>query len=169
MRISFSQSDLGHPVQPVLLVGALLFGGIGAGVSVTCALAPGSETALIAGFLMLPVSFGIGMLGWYAVPPGISIRMCNGRFFRHVLTHGLQASVHREISSLDPRPLPATRVFVPATVAIAFLTGWTVARCVRGGDPRMIITVYASLGLGYSLLVTWMARQGHLPPPRRPR
>lgn len=156
-----------RPARAILLVGALLFGGIAAGVVVTCALAPLSEVALMAGFLMLPVSFAVGMAGWYTMARAISCRLLTLRFLRDVRACGLCESIHRELSSADRRAFRGTRVFVPVTVGISFAAGCVVAAVSGTGEPGLVVTTYASLGLAYSMVVTWLARQGHLPLPCR--
>jgi hypothetical protein len=151
----------------ILLVGCLLFGGIAAGVTVTAVLAPRSEVSMMGGFLMLPISFGIGMAGWYTVARLLSYRMLSVRFFRDVRTRGLYRSLHRELAAADRRTFRATRVFVPVTVGISFLTGCLVAVASGGGEPGLVVTTYTCMGLAYSMLITWLARQGHLPAPGR--
>jgi hypothetical protein len=162
-------SELDHPARAILLVGCLLFGGIAVGVAATGLLAPRSEVAVMVGFLMLPVSFGIGMAGWYTAARALSFRMLSLRFLRKVRSMGLYESIHQEISVANRRVFRGTRVFVPVTVCISLLAGMVVAVSTGTGEPGVVMTAYASVGLGYSMLVTWLARHGHLPLPCRAR
>jgi amino acid permease len=114
---------------------------------------------------MLPVSLGLGMASWYSI-----LRPHNAPSLIRALMTGLHTlelhdAVRREFAKVDHRALQQTRVFVPTTVGISFFAGWLISCCPGTAEAGLIITVYTSLGLSYSMLVTWLARRGLLPQP----
>lgn len=153
------------PAKTILVVGALFFGGIGIGLATTSVLAPESAAAAMIGFLMLPMSLGLGMASWYSM-----LRPHTAPSLVRALITGLQTlelhdAVRREFAKVEDRALQGTRVFVPTSVGISFFAGWLISCFSGAGESGLIITVYTSLGLSYSMMVTWLARRGLLPHP----
>lgn len=154
------------PAKTIVVVGGLLFGGIGIGLGITYLLAPHSPAAAMIGFLMLPFSLGLGLSSWYSMlRPRVAPSLAKA-FLTSLQTLELHDAVRREFANVDDRAVLESRIFVPTTVGITFFAGWLIS-CISGGaESGLIITVYTSIGLGYSMLVTWLARRGLLPQPQ---
>jgi hypothetical protein len=166
MGESLQQETYGSPtLGPAILVGGLFSGGMALGVGAAMLFAPTSLFALLVGFMALPISFGLGMSLWYNVANLEMIRKAFRALFRSLKTRDLQKSVRDEFLAYFAGPVSGTRVFVPVTVVITFSAGVVVACCPDAQDVELVVSGFTCLGLGYALLVTWLARQGFLPQP----
>ncbi len=146
--------ELEHPAIIIALVGFLFFGGIAVGIAATCLLAPNSETAAFVSFLMLPVSFGFGMVLWYGMARAITPRLLGRALVKSLRTRELYDSIREELTNFEYRTFSGTRIFVPITVGISFIAGCIVSCCPTAGEFEVVITTYTSIGLAYSMLVT---------------
>ena len=155
---------LEHPLRPALLVGALYFGGMALGLALTGYLAPNSPMATFVGFLVWPLSFGIGMSLWYTVARSNLIPRLLRAILQSIRTFDLEGSLRQEFYDAST-PIPQTRVFVPVTVCFSFFAGLIIACSPTAKQFELVVTAYTAAGLSYGMLVTWLARHGYLTVP----
>lgn len=137
-----------------------------AGIALTAALAPGSQTALFIGFLVWPISFGIGMSLWYSLACTRLPRVLGRALFQSLKTGDLDASVRTELANLDYRRGQSTRVFVPVTVLLSFFASLAIASTPAARNFNLVVCAFTGFGLAYSIFLTWLARLGALPLPQ---
>lgn len=159
-------SKLEHPLRTTAIVGFLFFGGMALGVIASLILVPSSSIAMFIGFLALPLSFGLGMSMWYSVANADMLQKIGRALLNSMRNRNLTESLREELRTFYESPIQGTRVFLPVTLIITFACGVIIA-CLPG-VPNMdaVVVAFLTLGLGYSLLVTWLARQGYLPQPK---
>ena len=118
--------------------------------------------------MALPVSFGLGMSLWYSVANVEMVLKAVRALARSVKTGDLRSCVREEFLTYFAGRISGTRVFVPVTVVITFSAGVVIALCPTAQDVDLVVSGFTCMGLGYGILVTWLARQGYLPVPRPP-
>ena len=157
--------DIGSWV-PDLLVGALFFAGMLAGIGLTAITAPHSQAAMFIGFLVWPVGFGVGMSLWYSVAGSQLAGKLVRALFQGLRTWDLEGSLRRELADMDWRSSRGTRVFVPTMVLVSFFAGLVIACVPTARSFELVVCAFTGFGLAYGMFVTWLARLGILPMPR---
>jgi len=155
-----------NSLRTSLLVGGLFFFGMLAGIALTTVMAPDSEMAMFVGFLVWPVSFGVGMSLWYSLATSRLAGKLFRALFRSLQTWDLDASLRSELSGTDWKSAKSTSIFVPITVFISFLAGLIIACSPTARNFDLVVCSFTGFGLLYSMFVTWLARLGVLPFPR---
>jgi hypothetical protein len=159
-------SKLEHPLRTTAIVGFLFFGGMALGVIAVLVLVPANAIAVFIGFLALPLSFGLGMSMWYSVANADMLQKVGRALVQSMRSGNLSESIRDELRSFYQSPVQGTRVFLPVTLIITFACGVIIACLPNVPNMDAVVVAFLTLGLGYSLLVTWLARQGYLPQPR---
>ncbi len=160
-------SKLEHPLRTTAVVGFLFFGGMALGVAAALIVAPSSAIAVFIGFLALPLSFGLGMSMWYSVANAEMLQKVARALVQSMKKNrNLTESLRDELRSFYQSPIQGTRVFLPVTLTITFACGVIIACLPDVPNMDAVVIAFLTIGLGYSLLVTWLARQGYLPQPK---
>ena len=149
-----------------LLVAGLFFGGMMAGVLLAAVLAPNSELAMLIGFMVWPISFGISMSLWYSLTSSDLLKRLGRALFKSLWTGDLNGSLKIELKGADLQTMTGSKVVVPTTVLISFFAGLVIACSPTARNFEFVVTAFTGCGLGYGMLVTWLARTGILPMPK---
>ena len=78
----------------------------------------------------------------------------------------LNGSLKNELEGADLQTITSTKIFVPATVLVSFFAGLAIACGPTTQNFEVVVCTFTSFGLGYGMLVTWLARAGILPMPK---
>ena len=155
-----------NSLKPDLLIGGLFFVGLLAGVGLSTYVAPNSPVAMFIGFLVWPLSFGIGMSFWY----GLTGSHLAGRLVRALVkslrTLDLNGTLREELAGMDWKVTQTARVFVPIIVFLSFVAGLVIACVPTARNFELVVCSFTGFGLVYAMFVTWLARLGVLPLPR---
>ena len=155
------------PVGLYLLLGILLFGGVGVGLQTAKLLAPGSAFAQLIGVLMLPVCLAVGMSSWYsAASAQVWTRLTHAMFnafegqdFKDAVEESMQRL------PLEGNALPGTFVFIPVSLVVSLIAGTLIGLTATSAGLVPAVAVMAAIGLGYGVLLRVLARHCLLPIP----
>ncbi|HSE78242.1 MAG TPA: hypothetical protein VLG66_09565 [Alphaproteobacteria bacterium] len=163
--MSGSIERLGQTLRLILLLAALLFGGIAIGAWLAEWLAPGSWLAAIVGFIMLPLCFGLGMTSWYAIAHAAVMKRLGRAVWRGAKGEDFRGAVKSELADLAGRTLPGTGVFVPIAALVSLGGGAVIGLAPNSGGFFLSLIVNGGVGTAYGFLLRWLAVNGHLPLP----
>jgi hypothetical protein len=145
------------PRSPILVLAALTLaigGGVVLGVGLAHALAPRSTLANIVSTFLFPLAFALGWQAWI----GLAIALSLPRLFRRF----------RRLESPDVEPdadrapaavLPGAGIFVPIATGMGLAGGLLVGLVSTWPLPAVLV-IYTSGGLGYGLVLWWLADAG---------
>lgn len=142
---------------PVVL--GLFFGGGFVGEQLANALAPYSAIAEIVGFLALPVSFFIGIVGWL----GTAVFGALPKLVR-LIRHKKRSSGQENDLAESAIP-PGSFAFIPAAVVSCMLCGLVVGALSTTLSFIVVVALYFVLGLGFGAACWKLAQSGFLPFP----
>ena len=150
-----------------LLLGILLFGGVGVGLLTAKLLAPGSAFAQLVGLLMLPLCLAVGMSSWYsAASAQVWTRLAHAMFeafegqdFKDAVEESMQQL------PLEGEALPGTFVFIPVSLVVSLIAGTLIGLTTASAGLFPAVAVMAAIGLGYGVLLRVLARSRLLPIP----
>jgi hypothetical protein len=148
------------------LIAGLFFGGMFLGMRLADWLTPGSHFGKFVGFLMLPLSFGLGMTCWYWIANAVFFT----RFFRAVWRvrkerDDFRKTLKSELVKFGDRAPSGTFVFVPISFALSSIAGALMGIIPGSRGILLTVPICSTLGLAYGLVVWRLARSGHLPIP----
>lgn len=142
-----------------LTLAVMLFGGALAGSGVERAVAPESDVAHLVGFVLLPLSLGLGLVAWFYLALAITGGRIASAWARN--RRGFREAV---AASADPEAptLPGTGVFVPIAIGICAVGGVIVA-ILPGGDSFLLtVAAHVTLGAAYGLAARALALRRYL-------
>lgn len=159
-------SKLG-PFGLFLLVAVLLFGGMGVGLSLARILAPGSLFAQVVGCLMLPLCLGIGMSSWYAAASRQVWGSLANAMFEAFKGQDFKDAVEESMRDLpfEGEALPGTHVFLPVSLVISAIGGGLISLAPAATGFLDVVPLMLLVGLGYGVLLRFLARCCYLPIP----
>lgn len=152
-------------LHSLLLWGGLLFGGVFAGMGLAEWLAPGSDWAQFVGFMTLPLIFGAGMSAWRAFAGSLIFSRLIRALFKMARGQDFEQAAKESFRDLEGKPIPGTHVFVPISLMISLIAGLLIALSPETVGFFQVVGVMVAAGLGYGLLLRWLARTGRLPMP----
>lgn len=149
----------------MLLLAALLFGGMAVGTWLAEWLAPGSWIAAMVGFMMLPLCFGLGMTSWYAVAHAAVMKRLGRAVLRGAMGEDFRGAVKTELTDLAGQTLPGTGVFVPIAAMVSLGGGAVIGLVPDSSGFFWSLAANGAVGTAYGFLLRWLAVNGHLPLP----
>jgi hypothetical protein len=147
------------PRPTLLIVAALvvvLFGGAALGLALANLLAPRSILADLVSFFVFPIALVLGWQAWI----GLAIVRSLPRLIRR-----LRRAEEPSVGSAQDRPpvvvIPGAGVFVPIATGMGLASGVIVGIISSWPLPVVLVT-YTFAGLGYGLVLWWLATAGFL-------
>ena len=148
-----------------LLIGALFFGGMYLGLFLAGILAPESDWAAAVGFFVLPLSFMVGWKAWYAAATAALGKRLLKALFQVLRGKGLQQAAQESLADLEGQAPPGTNTFVMVSFSASLIAGGLIGLSPDAAGLPQCLGVMVAAGLGYGLLLRWLARAGYLPLP----
>ena len=155
-----------NPWKSFGLMALVIFGGAGFGFLMAYLLAPESDLAAFVGMFMLPLAFFIGLKSWHGVAMAVMSKRLMGAAVKTVVGgQNFSDAVAEQTADLDMRAPPGTYVFLPIAIIITVPCAVVFAFTAESVGAMAAFGIVAAVGVGYGVLLRWLARSGRLPFP----